>query len=245
MNPFAGPGRRSVSRSQDFQRILNLPKREAVDGDALASMMTDALRAPGGTMSLRPVQALALYEMMQVGGAFCPMGVGTGKTLVFLLAPVVLGLKRAIGLLPASLVEKTERERRHYAEHFCVDRSMQLFSYEMLGRENAANFLSLKKPDGLVTDESHRLKNPKAACTRRVARLMREEPSTRFVAMSGTMIKDSLRNFAHLIRWSLGAENAPIPQTEGELDEWADALDERVNPMQRARPGALLDLEAA
>lgn len=243
VNPFTG--RRAVARSADFARIVNLPTKEILDGETLAREMTQALRTPGGTMSLRPVQALALYEMMNCGGAFCPMGVGTGKTLVFLLAPIVLDLERPIGLLPASLKEKTERERRHYAEHFKVDRTMQLYSYEMLGRESSANWLSNMRPDGLITDESHRLKNPKAACTRRVARWMRENPETKFVAMSGTMIKDSLRNFAHLLRWSLGAENAPIPQTEGELDEWADALDERVPPLQRMKPGALLELEAA
>lgn len=243
MNPFSH--RRAVARTKDFERIKNLPVRDAYDATELARDMTDALRAPGGTMHLRPVQALALYEMMTVGGAFCAMGVGTGKTLVFLLAPIVLELERSIGLLPASLIEKTERERRLYAEHFKVDRTMQLFSYEMLGRENAANWLEAKKPDGLITDESHRLKNPKAACTRRVERYLREHPGTRFVAMSGTMIKDSVRNFAHLLQWSLGEENAPIPVDDGELDEWADCLDERVPPLQRVKPGALLELAAA
>ncbi len=242
MNPF---GRRSVKRSKDFDRIVALPKRVAQDPEAMAREMTQALREPGGTMCLRPVQALALYEMMMVGGAFCPMGVGVGKTLVFLLAPVVLCLERPLGLLPASLREKTERERRAYAEHFKVDRTMGLVSYEELGREAAANLLALKEPDGLITDESHRLKNPKAACTRRVDRQMSENPDTAFVAMSGTMIKNSVRDFAHLLRWSLGPENAPIPMAEGELEEWADALDERVQPLQRVRPGALLELEAA
>jgi len=242
VNPFTH--RRSVKRTKDFERIANLPVRDAYDANDLAKEMTEALRAPGGTLCLRPVQALALYEMMKAGGAFCAMGVGTGKTLVFLLAPVVLNLERPIGLLPASLIEKTERERAHYAEHFKVDRTMQLFSYEMLGRENASNLLAVKQPDGLITDESHRLKNPKAACTRRVARWMHENPGTKFVSMSGTMIKDSIRNFAHLLRWSLGAENAPVPMNDGDLDDWADCLDERVPPLQRVTPGALLELAA-
>lgn len=238
-NPFL---RKAVAQTQDFLRIKNLPTRTAQDLDVLAREMTEALRAPGGTLSLRPLQALALYELMQTKGAFCALGVGTGKTLIFLLAPVVLGLKRPLGILPASLLEKTERERAEYAKHFKVDRAMQLFSYEMLGRENAANLLEVRRPDGLITDESHRLKNPKAACTRRVSRWMKDHPDTMFVSMSGTMSKKSVRDFAHLLRWSLGAENAPIPQTEGELEEWANCLDERVQPLQRVRPGALVHL---
>lgn len=240
MNPFA---RREVKRSADFQRIVNLPVRAPFDAEALAREMTEALKAPGGTMKLRPVQAQALYELMITGGLFAPLGVGTGKTLVFLLAPVVLGLKRAIGLLPASLIEKTEKERAELALHWRIDRSMQLFSYEMLGRVNASTWLDVKRPDGIITDESHRLKNPKAACTRRVKRYLNENPDVKFVAKSGTIIGKSLRDCAHLLRWSLGPEASPIPQTEGELDEWADCLDERVNPMQRVRPGALLELE--
>ncbi len=176
---------------------------------------------------------------MTEGGLFGPMGVGTGKTLVFLLAPVVLDLKRAIGLIPASLIEKTERERGKLAKHWRLDRSMQLLSYEMLGRVNAATVLDVKRPDGLITDESHKLKNPHAACTRRVSRYLKENPGTKVVCVSGTMIKNSLRDFAHLSRWSLGAAKAPVPQKDDELGEWADALDERVNPLQRVKPGAL------
>lgn len=239
MNPFH---RKSVAQTQDFLRIKNLPVRTESDLDELARQMTEALRAPGGTMALRPLQALALYELMQTEGGFYPLGVGTGKTLICLLAPVVLGLKRAIGLLPAALLEKTERERAAYAKHFRVDRTMQFVSYEMLGRTNAANLLEVKRPDGLITDESHRLKNAKAACTRRVARWMKEHPETKFVAMSGTMSKKSLRDFAHLLRWSLGPEHAPVPMTEGELEEWANCLDERVQPLQRVKPGALVHL---
>jgi hypothetical protein len=170
-NPFTG--KRAVSRSHDFQRIANLPTREPFDAEALARDMTDALKrtdgCPGTTstnglcdycwehlglrvpVALRPVQAQALYELMTEGGLCAAMGVGTGKTLVFLLAPVVLDLKRALGLVPASLIEKTERERAALSRHWRIDRSMQLFSYEMLGRVNASNFLDVKRPDGLVT----------------------------------------------------------------------------------------------
>ncbi len=239
MNPF---NRRSVTGGVDFDRILRLPTRGPLDLEQLAREMTDALRAPGGTQTLRGVQAQALFELMTRGGLLAPMGVGTGKTLVFLLASVVLGLRRAIGLLPASLIEKTERERRELLKHWRLDRGLQLFSYEMLGRESSAKWLEQKAPDGVITDESHRLKNLKAASTRRVKRWMHDHPTTRFVAMSGTLTKNSVRDFAHLARWALTPAGAPVPQQEGELSEWADALDERVQPLKRVRPGVLVRL---
>lgn len=239
MNPFR---RRAVTGGVDFDRIARLPRRSAFDAEQLAQEMTKALRMPGGTMKLRPIQAQALYELMAYGGLFAPMGVGTGKTLVFLLASVVLGLRRPLGILPASLLEKTERDRRELSKHWRVDKSMQLFSYEMLGRESSATFIERKMPDGIISDESHRFKNPKAACTRRVGRWMREHPTTKFVPMSGTFTKNSVRDYAHMIRWALTPEKAPVPQQEGELGEWADALDERVPPLKRLRPGVLVRL---
>jgi hypothetical protein len=256
LNPFTT--RRTVQRTPDFVRIKELPVRAPVDRAALTLEMTNALKrtdgCPGKTstrglcdvcgvpVELRDVQALALYELMIVRGLAGIMGVGTGKTLVFLLAPVVLDLKRALGILPASLIDKTEKERARYAMHWKVDRSMQLFSFEALGRVNAATLLETKMPDGVITDESHREKNLKAALVRRLARWRRENPGCPFVSMSGTYMGKSLLDMAHLLRWSLGPENAPVPQTEGETKEWADCLDERVNPLQRVRPGALLEL---
>jgi hypothetical protein len=239
VNPFRA---RSVSASPDFNRILNLPVRVERDPAALVREMTEALRTGTGTMTLRPVQALALFELMSEGGLFGPMGVGTGKTLVTMLAAVVLNAQRPLLLLPASLIQKTIHERGELMVHWNVSTSTRLLSYQKMGQESASKELELYRPDLIIADEVHKLKNKRAAVTRRVARYMADNPETGFVALSGTVVKNSLRDFAHIIRWCLGAENAPVPQTEGETEEWADALDERVQPLQRVKPGALLKL---
>jgi hypothetical protein len=59
--------------------------------------------------------------------------------------------------------------------------------------------------------------------------------------MSGTVMKSGVRDFAHILRWAL-KNRAPIPETEDEVSTWADALDEKVNPLSRRRPAALMDL---
>jgi hypothetical protein len=51
-------------------------------------------------------------------------------------------------------------------------------------------------------------------------------------------MRKSLKDFAHIVRWCL-KDNAPVPRTENELDEWACALDERVSELERFEPGAL------
>lgn len=238
--------KRRITETPELRRIKNLPTRTWSDADAnkLASDLTELLKTPQGKWKLRTVQAIALYEMGTYGGLFGPIRVGGGKTLTTLLAPYVLEAKRPILLLPAALIEKTERERRELAKHWRIPVNLRIMSYEMLGRVQAAETLTFYKPDLIISDESHKLKNKRAGVTRRVARYMREHPDTKFVALSGTVMKGSIRDFAHILRWCL-KDGAPIPKTEGELEEWADSLDEKVNPLNRINPGPLTTLAPA
>ncbi len=234
----------AVRHTAELQRILQLPRRSEVDLEALAAEMTELLRTPKGTMRLRPVQALALHDIGTVGGGFLPVGVGEGKTLISLLAAYVLDAKSPLLLLPASLIEKTQREMRHLMQHWLIPTNIRMMSYEMLGRAQSAAELDTYKPDLVVDDEVHKLKNKRAAVTRRVGRYMHENPGTRFVGMSGTIMRKSLCDFGHILRWALKG-NAPVPKTTEELEEWASALDEVAkgkpgDELSRLEPGALL-----
>jgi hypothetical protein len=232
-----------VEATSEVARIAALPRRTWSPEAALelAALLTRELKTPGGTMKLRPVQAIALYEAMEVGGLFGPMRVGAGKTLCTALLPAVLEAKRPILLLPAALIDKTAVEFKVLREHWRIATNLQLISYESLGLVQSANKFAYIQPDLIVADEAHYLKNHRAGRTRRVARYMQERPDTRFVAVSGTVMKGSVRDFAHLLRWALKA-GAPIPATDEEVESWADALDDRVNPLSRRQPAALLEL---
>jgi len=195
-------------------------------------------------MVLRPVQALALHDAGTEGGLFGAIGVGEGKTLITLLLLVVLGAVRGLLLLPAGLIEKTQRERAILSRHWRIPNTLRIFSYDMLGRVQAADELERFRPEAIICDEVHRLKNRRAAVTRRVARYMHDNPYTKFCGLSGTIMDKSLKDFAHILRWVLKLQ-APIPVTNEETEEWAEALDESVDPMARRRAGALLELCSA
>jgi hypothetical protein len=156
-----------------------------------------------------------------------------------LLAPYVLDAKRPVLLLPAHLIEKTKIEMRELEKHWILPRNLRMISYQMLGREGHARLLETYNPDLIVADEVQSTKNRKAAVTRRVSRYMQEHPETLFVALTGTPMKDSIRDFSHIIDWCL-KEGSPVPRKMGEVEEWADALDEKVDPFRRLAPGALL-----
>lgn len=249
---------RTVRRTSDLDRIVNLPRRStsAVEfGETIANELTELLALPNkcgghllpggicsvckGPTKLRPVQAAALHDVGTLGGLFGPIPVGHGKTAISLLAPYVLDAQRPLLVLPASLLKKTKKERAEkYDKHWRIPNNIQSISYEALGRVNYSTFLEEMNPDLIVFDEVHRAKNKRAAVTRRLIRYMRARPNTMVVALSGTVMRKSLLDFGHILRWCL-KKNAPIPETDVELEEWAQALDERIEEYERAELGAL------
>jgi hypothetical protein len=232
-----------VEHTAEFQRVASLSRRvwSAEDLLSLASSLTEILRTPGGEMTLKPAQALALHDAGTERGLFGPLGVGEGKTLITLLLPAVLGAERAMLLLPGGLVEKTQRERLALSRHWRIPNTLRVFSYDMLGRVGAVDELANYEPDAIICDEVHRLKNKRAAVTRRVARYMHDRPRTMFCGVSGTVMDKSLKDFAHILLWSLKL-GAPIPTSNEEIEEWAEALDHGVDPLSRRNPGALIEL---
>jgi hypothetical protein len=228
---------RSVRRSADWDRIKALPAAEPVNVQVEGAR----IQASWGTpvpLPLRDVQTLALVALEREGGGFFPIQVGGGKTLVTLLAPKILNAWRPVLLLPASLKEKTQRDQDKYSKHWQVSKNIRLISYEELGRVRMAEELERYRPDLIIADECHRLKNSRAACTRRVARYMKEHPEVPFVGLSGTIMRHSIKDFAHLLIWAFG-DRAPVPLNRDELEEWAQALDLNSDPMARMNPGPL------
>ncbi len=231
-----------VLRTSEFHRIETLPRRvwEPEEAQALADQLTQALKQPRGEQSLRPVQAIALLEMFNQQGLFGVIRVGGGKTLITLLAATVMGAKRPMLLMPAKLIKKTEREMLQLVRHWKIPTTIRIESIEKLGRKQHALMLEQYKPDLLIVDEAHKLKSPKAACTKRVRRYQAANP-TRMIALSGTVTKRSIRDYAHILRWCL-PNSTPLPEKFHELEQWANALDEKCNPVNRVKPGVLLEL---
>lgn len=203
--------------------------------------------------TLRPLQAVAICEGHDWGGLFAPLSVGLGKTLISLLLSVAYEAKRPMLLVPAKLRDKTFYEIRHIAAHWKVPRllraenllkhpgdgSIAVLSYEMLGIERYAELLETLKPDWIIADECHKLRNPKAAVTRRVKRYATTTAvRPHFAFLSGSIAARSILDFAHLLEWSLPDLN-PTPEQYPERVEWALCLDTKVDAGLRLAPGAL------
>lgn len=261
-----GPGSPfEVQLTDEFRRILALPRRnweEAAQHNDLYLRMTQAYKQQAGTQEMRLIQAAALADAHDMRGLLAPVRVGEGKTLLtFMLPTVIPNVQRPALLLPSGLIEKTwvefstgrlnkitgERSdplRKHWVCHpaFITRKSFDahVISYEILGRNSGHEKLNRLRPDLIIADEVHKLRNPQSACTKKVWRFMTANPDTMFCGMSGTITKRSIRDYWHLLFWAL-RHSMPLPRTEIEMEKWADALDEKkTDAMGRRQGGALL-----
>lgn len=268
--PFAA--KRGVQSGPELRRILALPRRQwetrisefvepiseffrnpdwAKADPKLAEKVAAGKATPP---TLRPVQAACLAEANDYGGLFAPVRVSGGKTLITLLAPTVFEARiraqhnrpvRAILFVPAKLIEKTRRDMHRYRNHWLVPAYIRTESYELLGRSQAAKMLEDYKPDIILADEAHRFKNTGAACTKRVKRYMEEHPETIMVALSGTITKRSIHDYAHIAAWCLKKTN-PTPRDFPTRYEWSCVIDEKPRVTEdgfssRLAPGALIE----
>lgn len=219
-----------VALSDDLARILRLPQRDAMSlAEQIAEPLSRRLSRPDGAMALRPLQALALCEAHDLQGLLALLPVGEGKTLVTFLLPVVIKCERPLLVIPAALHQKTERDFAELGKHWYA-RPMQIVSYELISRR--PELLDEIKPDLIVCDEVDALKNPKAACTRRMHRYIRDrkkagEPLV-FCGLSGTIANRSFKDWWHIQQWALPPLVQPLPYSYPVMQSWSQALDEKL-----------------
>ena len=233
-----------VVASEEFHRVKGLPRRSwtVEEGEALAGPLTQLLKTPNGTMTFRPVQAIALKEAWEVGGLFCSISVSGGKTLLSMCLSRVWNAERPALLAPAKLHRlKTKKEMLELSKHWSF-KAPELINYEAIGVVTGKDVLDRYEPDVLILDELHKVRNPQASRTRRIKRYLAEHPECKVAAMSGSTIKRSIKDYAHVLRWCLGV-HSPLPIRRETLEEWALALDEKIAEFARADPGALLTLD--
>lgn len=273
---LGGKQRTVVRQSGEMDRILALPRRAPVDlkslrAEALVEIMTKRLGRPrpegcicvsrwGYCINrLLPVQALALFEMPLAGGLFGKITAGGGKTVIDILAAMVMRARLAVLFLPPGLTEQLWIEYQRVAEHFYVPSIMfqdgsgrgrlienapplHVVPYSILQLPSRTTLLRDLDPDLILADEAHKLRNVTSARGSRFLDHMERKPQTNVGVWSGTLAAKSIRDFAHLLAFSLG-DGSPLPQHPATVAEWAEAVDPSATG-DVGPPGALAALMA-
>lgn len=224
-----------VSASPELDRIIALPRRTCVFVDY--EDLTTKFRKPGGTMDIWPVQNAMLHEARKSNGLIGAAAAGSGKTLVSILVGAMLEAKRIVLLVPPQLraqllTKDIPRLNQHF--HLPLDR-LNVISYSELSSAKSADVLEQLKPDLIIADEAHCVKSRNSARTKRFLRYFKEHPECRLVALSGTITRRSVKDFAHLSEISLRSRS-PVPHNWHALTEFSEALDISKDPLA---PGEL------
>lgn len=227
-----------VERTKELDRVLALPFAPQPWTQAECETLTRYLGGRGDFVFWSH-QAAALCALSDLGGAFCVVPVGGGKTAISYVAARVIGAKRPVLLIPAKLGKKgdkpgkTQRDFAKLAKIFGkID--IEIVHYELLSRR--ADLLERLNPDLIVADECHKLRSLGSGCTKRFIRYLRQH-ECHVVCMSGTITQRSLLDFWHLLAATVGTKRMPLPKPRAEIVRWANAVDEKVDV--RARHGAL------
>ncbi len=227
--------RDGVPASDELTRILALPRREEIDPE-LVPLLTQLLVKEGSKEELWEHQALALKDLYDLPGVFADFPVGTGKTLVTLVAATLLESKRPVLMVSATLKKKTLVDYQELQKDWKVVLPT-LLTYSMLGHKMHEDDLEELNPDLLMLDEADKAANRGSSVVRRIARYLRGHPDTKVATLSGTLIGTALLRYQHLMRWTLGPELMPLPSTVAETKVWGQAIDHDVE--LRLDPGAL------
>lgn len=220
----------------------------------------------GCITSLKPIQGWALEETYDAHGLLGILGVGHGKTGLDILLPWAMFPKKAskpsecktvLLLIPPKLKRRFfTKDYPQWAAHFEVPNLagvtgenfrpdgrplLHVVTYSELSSKKNTDLLGRLKPDGVIADEAHKLKDPNAVRTKRFFFIFTKEaversgkPKPIYVPMSGTITDNSIKEYGHHAKHALG-EKSPVPIHEPTLDEWAGALDVADRPSPPGR----------
>lgn len=247
----------------EVRRILGLDvigdlTPEEVDAVSDEVVLAGAVNPDGTPFRLFPPQAAGFLAYRLAGGAFCPIGVGWGKTLLCLLiahyAHTVEKIERIVYFVPKAaytqlvdtdialnrtrvrldglpfhfLGNKTAGERLAIAKS--GKRGCYVMPYSLISTKTGRELLDAIAPGLMICDEGHRLKNKKkGARTRRWLDYLKEHPTVKVVVLSGTITKKSVKDYAHLLKGCL-KNRTPLPVAEQMLVDWSVSIDTGADP---------------
>lgn len=239
-----------VEWSTDLERILALPRRAKPDLEPIVRDLTARLKRPEGTQTLRAIQAWVLHEGSTLGGCIAQAAVGSGKTLMGMLMPMLMpNCDRAALLIPSDLRPQFARDWVTYGQHwklpnlaggdkFIVGRPvLHVIAYSEFSHKKGTDLLRRINPDLIMGDELQCVKNFESSRGSRFFNHFIDHDSCRLAGWTGSLTAESMADFAHFFAIAL-MNGSPVPLETRTVKEWARALDpDQVTCLE---PGELL-----
>lgn len=225
----------------EVDRIVGLPRfaPDAMAQAELAAKWTKALAKVPDARALRPIQGYiletgAMAAEVKGEGLLGNVAVGGGKTLAFLLLPIVFKAERPLLLIPPDMREQLDKDRWEWAQEYVAHPDLKVMAYSELSLPKATDILGNLwgeglGPDLIMADEVQNLRHESAARTKRFLRYMRQHPGTRFAGMSGTLSTASILDYHHLMTLACPSRTV-LPRGEEQAKSWAAVMDPSGEP---------------
>lgn len=238
-----------VQPSADLDRICALPVREVDISKPPEFPFLERLKKPAGDCKCAamgrpcarealPLQAWSLLEAYLYQRLAGAIGVGHGKELLCLLLPLVLqGIETAILLIPSDMREAFAYDWEYYSQHWILPNlvgaggnwnpgvpRLKVLTYGEIQQPRRPVELKRWKPDVVIANEAHNLAGVTGVRWTRLLECMQEFLGCKFIPVTGTMMKDGVEDYAHLLGLSHG-EQSPVPLDPDTVEEWGLALD--------------------
>lgn len=235
----------------DVDRICALPIKDRLSDEDVEEFNRRHVLAEAFREGFRfnRAQVSSYVDYLSEQGGFHSVGVGNGKTAIGLYIASLAyakGHRKVLLLVPSSVYPQlmkydlawarkrftlglpviglgnTSSERRRLAVKN-KRRGLFVLPYSLLSVKDTEYMLEHIDADCVIADEAHLIKNPQAARTKRIMKFL-DAKQPEFVAMSGTITDKSIKDYAHLIRYSLG-HGSPLPLEGHTANDWAVVLD--------------------
>ncbi len=227
--------------------LVGMPGEEDVEIFCFDNLLAEAFDRGE---RLFPTQVAAVTAFQETGGGIFPIGVGWGKTGISIMCAehayrnrmrkilLMVPPQQISGLLKRHIPEWRRRVPISTPFHFLGGRGasarksiaesgapgVYVYPYSLLSATDAMSLLEVIRPDVVIADEAHNLKNPKAARTKRLLHFLREQnPKPALVAMSGTITTKNIGEYHHLAVLAL-RERCPIPRQASLTFFWGQIL---------------------
>lgn len=282
----------AVQMSDDLRRVLELPRRELeLDGTERAETIIDSTTAryarpihknckcatiqpqrhadEGCITRLRLVQALALREIGICGGLLGPIGVGHGKTLIDVLAPLAfqhVGVQVSVLLIPVKLCAQLIEDYEYIGQHFKMPQIVfhgnpyqntcqkmnvnvplergaplvHVVPYSRISLHEATVWLEERlKPQAIIADECHKLRDIVNTATG--SRVDRYMRAHPECRFAGWSGSIMSKRLTDFDHLAMWALRgaSPMPLKKETTEEWGSAIEVSDNP---AEPGPLMKL---
>ena len=257
----SNPDLLEYSKYAEINRIIDIPiEPEFTIGmvESLSKLYINADAYKEGYRLLRD-QARAVLAFNEIRGAFCPIAVGGGKTLVSLIltndALTKMGLRKVLLVIPPTLVDqlvridipayrrktpitypisilagRTQEKRKEIAES--GKKGLYVLPYSLLQTKDTVDILNTIAPDMIILDEAHHVCRKSARTTRIRNYISLHNPLV--IAMSGTITKKSPNDYAFMARAALKDCNF-MPNALSLATEWSAVIGANVATLDEYR----------